>query len=54
MCVLLYMYMYIQDHDPRVAETAVVGFPHDVYGEGNLHACMCAVCVCALYMAILC
>ena len=25
----------IQDHDPRVAETAVVGRPHDVYGEGK-------------------
>ncbi|CAI7997283.1 Acetyl-coenzyme A synthetase 2-like, mitochondrial [Geodia barretti] len=22
------------DHDPRVAETAVVGFPHDIHGEG--------------------
>lgn len=26
---------FIQDHDPRVAETAVVGRPHDVYGEGK-------------------
>ena len=25
-----------QDHDHRVAETAVVGFPHDTYGEGML------------------
>ncbi len=25
----------IQDHDLRVAETAVVGRPHDVYGEGK-------------------
>jgi acetyl-CoA synthetase len=22
------------DHDPRVAETAVVGYPHDIFGEG--------------------
>jgi len=25
----------LQDHDHRVAETAVVGFPHDVFGEGE-------------------
>ena len=25
----------LQDHDHRVAETAVVGFPHDTYGEGE-------------------
>ncbi len=24
-----------QDHDTRVAETAVVGFPHDTFGEGT-------------------
>ena len=24
-----------QDHDSRVAETAVVGFPHDTFGEGK-------------------
>ena len=23
-----------QNHEPRVAETAVVGYPHELYGEG--------------------
>ena len=24
----------LQNHDPRVAETAAVGYPHELYGEG--------------------
>ena len=30
------VYICVQDHDSRVAETAVVGFPHDVFGEGTV------------------
>ena len=35
-----------QNRDPRVAETAVVGYPHDVFGQG--------VCVCheVIYTAL--
>lgn len=40
----------IQDHDHRVAEAAVVGFPHDLYGEGmhmyicmDIHMCTCYI-----------
>ena len=29
------MYMYMQNHEPRIAETAVVGYPHEIYGEGK-------------------
>jgi hypothetical protein len=25
----------MQNHDPRIAETAVVGYPHEIYGEGK-------------------
>lgn len=32
----------LQDHDHRVAETAVVGFPHDIFGEGE-YMCVCAL-----------
>ena len=27
--------VYIQDEHPAVAETAVVGYPHDIKGEGQ-------------------
>ena len=41
--VHVYMCVCVQDHDSRVAETAVVGFPHDVFGEGTvqyIHVCI--------------
>ena len=25
----------MQNHEPRLAETAVVGYPHEIYGEGK-------------------
>lgn len=27
---------FSQDHDHRVAETAVVGYPHEIFGEGTV------------------
>ena len=27
--------LFPQNHEPRVAETAVVGYPHEIYGQGN-------------------
>ena len=49
----------LQDHDARVAETAVVGFPHEVYGEGDTalyyplaHIETCEVVVCSFFVQV--
>ena len=55
----MYVPMWLQqNHEPRVAETAVVGYPHEIYGEGMslsiffpLCVCVC-VCVCCCKMCM--
>ena len=34
-CVTM-LFVCVQDEDPRVAETAVVGYGHEDYGEGTV------------------
>ena len=48
LCEVLFV---IQDHDRRVAETAVVGFPHDLYGEGRHYY---VLQLCTFVMEIVC
>ena len=50
LCEVLFV---IQDHDHRVAETAVVGFPHDLYGEGthiHIHVYVLHLCTFVMYV----
>ena len=50
LCEVLFV---IQDHDHRVAETAVVGFPHDLYEEGtNIHIHVYVLHLCTFVMYV--
>ena len=31
---MITLLIFLQNHDPTVAETAAVGYPHELYGEG--------------------
>ena len=43
------MFLLVQNHEPQVAETAVVGYPHEIFGEGRrfvvlfMHVCVCCL-----------
>jgi len=41
------VFEFFQNLDPRIAESAVVGFPHDIYGEGetNLTNYLCMLII---------
>ena len=32
--MMVTLLIFLQNHDSRVAETAAVGYPHELYGEG--------------------